>query len=53
MKQPKKEQINEYKMTEKEIYEKFGNLSDDHLNKKSNKNIYIRNNVYDYYYQTL
>ena len=32
-------------MTEREIYEKFGNLSKDELNTKSNKNIYIRNDV--------
>ena len=44
-KNPTKEQINEYKMTEREIYEKFGNLSEDELNTKSNKNIYVRNNV--------
>ena len=40
-----KEQINKYKMTEREIYEKFGNLSEDELNTKSNKNIYVRNDV--------
>ena len=33
-KNPTKEQINEYKMTEREIYEKFGNLSEDELNTK-------------------
>ena len=35
-KNPTKEQINKYKMTEREIYEKFGNLSEDELNTKSN-----------------
>ena len=40
-----KEKINNYKMTEKEIYEKFSNLSEDELNTKSNKNVYVRNNV--------
>ena len=40
-----KEKINNYKMTEKEIYEKFSNLSEDDLNTKSNKNVYVRNNV--------
>ena len=40
-----KEEIKNYKMTEREIYEKFDNLSEDKLNTKSNKNIYIRNNV--------
>ena len=28
-KNPKKQQINEYKMTEREIYEKFGYLSEE------------------------
>ena len=32
-------------MTEREIYEKFGNLSEEELNTKSNKNIYVRNDV--------
>ena len=32
-------------MTEREIYEKFGNLSEDELNTKSNKIVYIRNDV--------
>ena len=32
-------------MTEREIYEKFGNLSEGELNTKSNKNIQVRNNV--------
>ena len=45
-KNPTKEQINEYKMTEREIYEKFSNLSEDELNTKSNKNIYVRNHYY-------
>ena len=42
---PTKEQINEYKMTEREISKKFSNLSEDELNTKSNKNIYVRNDV--------
>ena len=44
-KNPTKQQINEYKMTEREIYEKFDNLSKEELNTKSNKNIYVRNDV--------
>ena len=44
-KNPTKEQINKYKMTEREFHEKFSNLSEDELNTKSNKNIYVRNNV--------
>ena len=40
-----KEEIKNYKMTEIEIYEKFDSLSKNELNKKRNKNVYIRNNV--------
>ena len=40
-----KEEIKNYKMTERKIYEKFDNLSEDELNAKSNKNIFVRNNV--------
>ena len=40
-----KEEIKNYEMTEREIYEKFSNLSEDQLNTKSNKNVYVRNNV--------
>ena len=38
-KNPTKEQINEYKMTERVIYEKFDNLSEEESNTKSNRNI--------------
>ena len=41
----KREQINEYKITETEIYGKFDNLSKYELNTKSNKNICIRNDL--------
>ena len=37
--------ISEYKITERELYEKFGNLSEKELNTKSNKTVYIRNDV--------
>ena len=40
-----KEEIKDYKMTEREIYEKFENLSKNELNTKSNKNVYVKNNV--------
>ena len=40
-----KKQLNNYKMTEREIYEKFSNLSEDELNTKSNKNIHVRNEI--------
>ena len=32
-------------MTEKEIFGKFDNLSNDELNTKSNKFVYVKNNV--------
>ena len=44
-KNPTKEQINEYKMTEREIYEQFGNLSKEKLNTKSKKNVSVKNVV--------
>ena len=44
-KNPTKEQINKCKMTEREIYERFGNLSEDELNAKSNKKFCVRNDV--------
>ena len=42
-KKPTEEQIKNYKMTEKEIYEKFDDLSEDKLNTKSNKNVDVKN----------
>ena len=44
-KQLTKEEIKNYKMTEREIYEKFANLSNDKLNLKSSKFVYVKNNV--------
>ena len=44
-KNPSKEQVNEYKMTKREIYKKFTNLSEKKLNAKNNKNPYVRNDV--------
>ena len=38
-------EIENYKMTEREIYEKFYNLSKDELNIKNNKNTFAKNNV--------
>ena len=32
-------------MTEREIYEKYGNLSEDELIIKSNKNVFVKNIV--------
>ena len=44
-KNPSKEQVNEYKMTKREIYKKFTNLSQEELNTKNNKKTYVRNDV--------
>ena len=38
-----KEETTCYKTTEREIYEKFDNLSKDELNTKSNKSVYVKN----------
>ena len=40
-----KEETKCYKMTEREIYEKSDNLSEGELNIKSNKNVFVKNNV--------
>ena len=32
-------------MTEREIFKKFDNLNEDELNTKSNKNVYVKNNI--------
>ena len=40
-----KEQIKKYKMTKREIFKKYDNLSEDELNTKSNKNVYVENDV--------
>ena len=40
-----KEEIKNYKMIEKEIYEKFDNLNNDELNTKSIKFVYVKNNI--------
>ena len=44
-KNPTKKQVNEYKMTKREIYKKFTNLSKKELSAKNNKNPYLRNGV--------
>ena len=36
-----KEDNKYFKMTEREIFKKFDNLSEDELNAKSNKNVYV------------
>ena len=40
-----KKQVNEYKMTKREIDKKFINLSEKELNTKNNKKAYVRNDV--------
>ena len=32
-------------MNEREIFEKYANLSEDKLSKKSNKSVYVKNDV--------
>ena len=44
-KNPSKEQVNEYKMTNRQIYKKSTNLSQEELNTKNNKKTYVRNDV--------
>ena len=44
-KNPTKEQISEYKITERELYKNFDNLRKEELNSKSNKTVYVRNDV--------
>ena len=40
-----KKQVNEYKMTKRQIYKKFTNLSEKELNTKNNKKAYVRNDL--------
>ena len=42
-KNPIKKQVNEYKITKRQIYKKFNNLSEKELTSKNNKKTYIRN----------
>ena len=44
-KNPTKKQVNEYKMTKKQIYKKFTNLSQEKLNTINNKKTYVKNDV--------
>ena len=44
-KNPSKEQVNEYKMTKKQIYKNFTNLSQEKLNTINNKKTYVKNDV--------
>ena len=38
-----KSKLKKNKMTEREVFEKYDNLTKDKLNTKSNKNVYVRN----------
>ena len=40
-----RDEIKCFKMIEKEIFKKFDNLNEDELNTKSNKNVYVKNNI--------
>ena len=40
-----KEEIKNYKMTVRELFEKFSNLSEDEFNEMSNKNVYVKNKI--------
>ena len=42
---PTIKQVNEYKMTKRQIYKKFTNLNEKELNTKNNKKTYVRNDV--------
>ena len=44
-KNPTKKQVNEDKMTKRQIYEKLHNLSEKELNTKNNKKTYVKNDV--------
>ena len=44
-KNPKKEQINEYNTTERELYKKFDNFRNEELNKNNNKTIHVRSDA--------
>ena len=44
-KNPSKEQVNEHKMTKKQIHKKFTNLSQEKLNTINNEKIYVKNDV--------
>ena len=42
---PTEEQVKEYKMTKREYYRRFDNLSKKELDKDNNKEVYVRNDV--------
>ena len=44
-KELRKEEIKRYKMNEREIFKKIDKLSEDELNTKSNKNVFVKNTI--------
>ena len=44
-KNPSKQQVNEYKMTKKQIYKKFTNLRQEEMNTINNKKTFVKYNV--------
>ena len=44
-KELKKEETKYYKMTDRKSFKKFDNLNNDELNTKSNKSIFVKNNI--------
>ena len=44
-KNPSKEQVNEYRMTKRQIYKMFSNLRQEKLNTINNKKTYVKNDV--------
>ena len=49
-KNPTKKQVNKYKMTKREIYKKFTNLSNEELNIINNKKNLCQKLCHDYFY---
>ena len=44
-KNPTEDQIKKHRMTEREIFEKYDNLSENELNAKTNKDVYAKRDV--------
>ena len=44
-KNPTEDQIKKHRMTEREIFEKYDNLSENELNAKTNKDVYAKKDV--------
>ena len=48
-----KEEIKCYKMTEREVFKKFGKLSNNELDKLCKKSVFVKKYCHDKYYWTL